>query len=59
MTDRLRINGWMVAETDLEHGYHPYNGPARSISPVRGSGAGAAPGRGWRGRRLRDRGLRP
>jgi hypothetical protein len=25
MTDRLKINGWMVAEADLEHGYHPYN----------------------------------
>lgn len=25
MTDRLRINGWMVAEADLEHGYSPYN----------------------------------
>jgi hypothetical protein len=25
MTDRLRINGWMVAEADLEHGYDPYN----------------------------------
>ena len=22
----LRINGWMVAEADLEHGYQPYNG---------------------------------
>lgn len=21
----LKINGWMVAETDLEHGYEPYN----------------------------------
>jgi hypothetical protein len=25
MTDRLKINGWMVAEADLEHGYDPYN----------------------------------
>jgi hypothetical protein len=25
MTDRLKISGWMVAEADLEHGYHPYN----------------------------------
>ena len=24
MTDRLKINGWTVAESDLEHGYHPY-----------------------------------
>ncbi len=29
MTDRLRINGWMVAEADLEHGYHPYGGVDR------------------------------
>lgn len=25
MTDRLKINGWMVAETDLEYGYEPNN----------------------------------
>lgn len=29
MTDRLKINGWMVAEADLEHGYHPYGGVDR------------------------------
>lgn len=23
--DRFKINGWMVAEADLEHGYQPYN----------------------------------
>lgn len=31
MTDRLRINGWMVAEADLEHGYDERVRMTRSV----------------------------